>query len=87
VINLTQHQQRKPILGSGDTEPVPFRQPVVPGILLLATDGLLKYTSTEKIISVCRENPVALAAPRLLELVRYPSGAYPDDVTFIMGES
>ena len=55
-----------------------------PGSLLLATDGLLKYTSAEHIIGTCREHPAEVgAAQRLIELVRYPSGRLPDDVTLI----
>ena len=84
LINLTQFQKRKPFLGSGSAQPIPFRHSVVPGNLLLATDGLLKYTSAEKITAVCRDNPFDLAPHGLLELVRFPSGAFPDDVTVIL---
>ncbi|MDB6112235.1 MAG: hypothetical protein JWR69_3985 [Pedosphaera sp.] len=82
-LNLTQAQQRKPFLGSGAAWPAPFRRPREAGILLLATDGLLKYTSAERIMVVCREHSAEAAGQRLIELVRYPSGALPDDVTLI----
>jgi len=82
--NLTQSQQRKPFLGSGSAWPIPFKHPNAKGSLLLATDGLLKYTSAERIIAACREHPADLASQRLIELVRYPSGALPDDVTLIL---
>ena len=83
-LNLTHAQQRKPFIGSGDAWPVPFHHLTQPGSLLLATDGLLKYTSAENIIGTCREHPAEVAAKRLIELVRYPSGGLPDDVTVIL---
>ena len=49
-INLSHAQQRKPFIGSGSAWPVPFRHQNQGGSLLLATDGLLKYTSAERII-------------------------------------
>ena len=85
-VNLTQGQQRKPFIGAGCVRPIPFRHQTPKGSLLVATDGLLKYTSAEQIIAVCRQHPTDVATRRLIELVRYPSGALPDDVTFILGE-
>ncbi len=84
LLNLTEGQQRKPFVGSGGAWPVPFQRRNQPGWLLLATDGLLKYTSAERIVGVCREQPVELAAKQLTDLVRYPSGGLPDDVTVIL---
>ncbi len=83
-LELTQAQQRKPFIGSGSAWPVPFRRPREVGSLLLATDGLLKYTSAERIIAVCRNHSGDVAAAQLIELVRYPSGAFPDDITIIL---
>ena len=83
-LDLTQEQQRKPFIGSGSAWPVSFRRPRHVGGLLLATDGLLKYASAEQVIATCRANPTELAAQRLIELVRYASGALPDDVTIIL---
>jgi serine/threonine protein phosphatase PrpC len=85
-VDLTQAQHRKPLVGSGTAWPVPFRHKREPGTLLLATDGLLKYTSAERIIGVCRERSADGAGQRLIELVQYPSGALPDDVTLILTE-
>ena len=83
-LDLTQAQQRKPFIGSGSAWPVPFRRSREVGSLLLATDGLLKYTSAERIIAVCRDPSADVAAAKLIELVRYPSGALPDDITVIL---
>jgi len=84
LLNLTEGQQRKPFVGSGSAWPVRFQHRNQSGWLLLATDGLLKYTSAERIVRVCREQPVEIAAKQLIDLVRYPSGGLPDDVTVIL---
>jgi len=82
--DLTKRQTRKPFLGSGCASPVSFQHNVVSGeMLLMATDGLFKYTSSERIVSVCRSASPEYVAQKLLELVRYPSGALPDDTTII----
>lgn len=83
--NLTERQSRKPLIGSGAALPMPFfYNRTENGILLLATDGLLKYASAERIANVRRQQKQAEAARALTELVRYPSGALPDDVTVIL---
>jgi serine/threonine protein phosphatase PrpC len=88
VTNLTERQARKPLIGSGIALPVVFESAKKVGdLLLLATDGLLKYTSAERIANIantCRKGNIADAARQLIELVRYPSGALPDDVTVIV---
>jgi serine/threonine protein phosphatase PrpC len=84
-INLTARQSRKPFIGSGVACPIPFDHTQTgKEFVLLATDGLLKYTSPERIMTTCLESaPPAEIARRLIELVRYQSGALPDDVTVI----
>jgi serine/threonine protein phosphatase PrpC len=84
LIDLTARQLRKPFIGSGDANPVAFQYPKLEGTLLLATDGLLKYTSAERIAETCRQSPADVAAQKLIELVKYPSGRFPDDVTLIL---
>jgi PPM family protein phosphatase len=86
-VELTQAQQRKPFIGSGSAWPVPFHfEKEEVGGLLLATDGLLKYTSAERIVRTYRDFPVEAAAKQLINQVRYPSGALPDDVTLILAK-
>lgn len=83
--DLTKHQIRKPFLGSSCTSPVSFRHNLAGGdILLMATDGLFKYTSPDRIAGVCRQASPEAATKQLVELVRYPSGALPDDITIIL---
>lgn len=83
-VDLTKAQQRKPFIGSSAAWPVRFIHKRVAGSLLLATDGLLKYTSAERVMQACRMATADVAVLRLIELVRYPSGALPDDVTVIL---
>lgn len=84
-VDLTGGQSRKPLIGSRSARPFAFAGRRVPGeYLLLATDGLLKYAPSERIVSACRAHPAELDAAQLIELVRYPSGALPDDVTVIL---
>jgi PPM family protein phosphatase len=87
-INLTERQSRKPFIGSGSAWPSPFEYKIMGrDSLMLATDGLLKYTSSERIVTVCRDEVASHVPRRLIELVRYPSGALPDDVTVIFASS
>jgi serine/threonine protein phosphatase PrpC len=86
LIDLSAGQQRKPFIGSGSAWPVAFHRPKSDGVLLLATDGLLKYTSADRIIETCRRNPTELAPQQLIDLVKYPSGRFPDDVTLILAK-
>ena len=85
-VDLSNAQRRKPFLGTGSACAVAFHHRKQKGSLLLATDGLLKYTSADRIIEICRKHPADLAAQHLIESVRYPSGALPDDVTVILTE-
>lgn len=84
VDNLTAHQCRKPFLGSGSALPVSFERDRFEGTLLVASDGLLKYSSPERIAAVALHPNLAEAANELIDLVRYPSGAFPDDVSVIL---
>jgi serine/threonine protein phosphatase PrpC len=88
-INLSEGQSRKPFIGSGSAWPSPFEYNKITGkdSLLLATDGLLKYTGSERINAICRNDDGSHIPRRLIELVRYPSGGLPDDVTVIFAGS
>ena len=83
--NLTANQVRKPFVGSGRAMPVSFTRRSLEGTLLLASDGLLKYTSQEKIAATILAADLNSAAIKLIELVRYQSGALPDDVSVLLG--
>jgi serine/threonine protein phosphatase PrpC len=82
--DLTERQHRKPLLGSGGAAPVPFSAPRLEGTLLLASDGLLKYASPERICEAASGTDLEAAAERLVEMVRLRSGALQDDVSVIL---
>jgi hypothetical protein len=86
VENLTANQVRKPLLGSGSAIPVGFARSQLDGTLLIASDGLLKYTSQEKIAATILAVDFNNAAAKLIELVRYQSGALPDDVSVLLAQ-
>jgi serine/threonine protein phosphatase PrpC len=79
-IELTQGQQRKPFLGSGVAFCRTFQFPMVAGTIVVATDGLWKYTSLESIERRVGETDPAKLATELPQLVRLRSGGFPDDV-------
>jgi PPM family protein phosphatase len=80
---LTRGQWRKPLLGTGVALPHGFVQNFLPGTLVVATDGLWKYTSLELIEQRVRSAGLADLAAHLAELVRLRSGAFPDDVAIV----
>ena len=82
--DLTHRQHPKPFLGSGAAVPVAFSARRFAGPLLLATDGLLKYTSPELICDVARGEDLDQAAKGLVDLVRLRSGGLQDDVAVIL---
>lgn len=77
---LTSGRARKPFLGNGGVFPHLFVQQATQGTLVVASDGLWKYTSLElieqKVSAVAAEN----LATELATLVRLRSGAFPDDI-------
>lgn len=84
VGNLTIGQMRKPLLGSGQALLSGFNLKRLDGTLLIASDGLLKYTSHEKIAATIAASSFDDAPGKLIDLVRYQSGALPDDVSVLL---
>ncbi len=82
VDNLTANQHRKPFVGSGRAIPICFSRSVLAGTLLVASDGLLKYTSQECIASASQAADLDEGIRNLVSLVRYPSGALPTTYQF-----
>ncbi|MFE8597758.1 SpoIIE family protein phosphatase [Archangium violaceum] len=81
---LTRGQRRKPLLGSDEAMPVGFTlEARGEGTLVLGSDGLWKYVRWERVPEALR-HPPEQAARHLMESVRYPSGALPDDVSVIV---
>lgn len=84
-IDLTEHQRRKPLLGSGAAVPVPFAAELQVGdVLLIGSVGLFKYATPEAICAIVRANSAEAVAAKLVELVRLPSGDLWDDVAVLI---
>jgi len=84
VADLTAKQVRKPLLGSGRAVPTGFSGNCAAGTLVVASDGLLKYTSPEKIAATITASGFDEVANKLVDLVRFPSGGLPDDVSVLL---
>jgi len=84
IVDLTDAQQRKPLLGSGCL-PVAFEGMLPAGAtLIVASDGLLRYAKRRELIRVATTDTVEVAARALLDLVRLPSGRLQDDVSIVI---
>ena len=82
VDDLTQAQQRKPLVGDGCMA-TPIEAGFA-GTLLVASDGLLRYASRAAIAEIARSGDLAAAARALLQLVRLPTGELQDDVSVVL---
>jgi PPM family protein phosphatase len=82
--DLTARQRGRPLLGSGEALPVQFEANRRGERLLLASDGLFKYTTTERICALATRGSVAEATNALADCVRLPSGALQDDVAVVI---
>jgi serine/threonine protein phosphatase PrpC len=84
LTDLTEHQRRKPLLGSGEALPVIFEAELVGCRLVLGSDGLFKYATAERICGLAMRGSVAEAADALASCVRLPSGRFQDDVAVVI---
>ena len=87
ITNQTANQARRPFVGSGQSTPVGFSDGPLNGTLLVASDGLLKYTSREKIAAAINADNLDSVTEDLFALVKYPSGAFPDDVSVLLARN
>jgi len=84
VTDLTALQRRRPLLGSGEALPVQFEAELQGGRVLLASDGLFKYATAERICTLAMQGSVAEAVHALANCVRLPSGDLQDDVAVML---
>jgi serine/threonine protein phosphatase PrpC len=83
--DLTARQRRRPLLGSGEALPVQFEASHGGERVLLASDGLFKYATAERICALATQGSVEDAADTLANCVRLlPSGAMQDDVAVVV---
>jgi serine/threonine protein phosphatase PrpC len=80
MAHLTKDQRHKPFLGSGAARATGFSLEARQGLILVASDGLWKYTSQEKIAAEVQRADQSTFLERLFNLVRLRSGALQDDV-------
>jgi PPM family protein phosphatase len=86
VLDLTESQHRKPLLGSDEAMPLGFGPIEFSGRLLIATDGLFKYATESEIATRAMGVPVDAAVAQLIAGVRLKSGALQDDVGIVLIE-
>ena len=84
VLDLTAHQRRKPLLGTGLVSPVGFSAELGDATLLVATDGLHKYWKRESAIRILDGSNLAECCSQLLDSARLPNGDLQDDVCIVL---
>lgn len=84
--DLTAAQARKPLLGSGRSQPMPFGPVPMKGALMLATDGVVKYARHKDILDMIRSDGIKCAR-ELINLARLPSGGLQDDAAVLLYEA
>ncbi len=83
---LTEHQYRKPLLGSGTAIPIAFGPINLDGTLILGSDGLFKYADFGEISHIIKSSQPKEGVLRLFDLLRLPSGSFMDDVAVIIAK-
>lgn len=84
ILDLTEKQARKPLLGSGQANPVSFGPVPFRGRLVVGSDGLFKYADPHVIRVLAARSPVEEAVEALVQATRLPGGSLQDDVTVIV---
>ena len=84
IVDVTRHQKRKPLLGSGMAEPTGFGPALFNDRVLVASDGLLKYALRDRIHRVRFTRDLNAAAEELVAAARLPSGVLQDDLSFVI---
>ena len=84
IVDLTGHQRRKPLLGTGEAEPVGLTYGPLDGLLLVATDGFCNYVKRTEMVKIIPYEDFAALPQRLVSLVRLRSGALNDDVGIVV---
>lgn len=85
MIELTAGQRRKPLLGTDRAEPRGFEAHLREGErILIASDGLLKYTEVADLWIDSLEPALEEGARRMIDRVRLRSGALRDDVSLAL---
>lgn len=83
VVSLTRDQMRKPLIGSGQADPVSFSGKLAGGVLIVASDGLFRYANARKVCEVVNRVPLPDLPRALVDLVRLKSGKLQDDAAVL----
>ena len=83
ITDLTCNQIRKPLIGSGQSEPIGFTNLPLDGLLIVATDGLFDYAKRDEIIRLVLQSDFYAISRNCIDLVRLPSGDMWDDVGIV----
>ena len=88
IFDLTEKQRRKPLLGSGQADPVGFGPLYFNDRVVVASDGLLKYATRDTFMAVgLRRSPdLSVEADALIDGARLPSGDLHDDLALVLLE-
>ncbi|MBN2712560.1 MAG: protein phosphatase 2C domain-containing protein [Planctomycetes bacterium] len=84
VTRLTQNQNRKPLLGSGEIRATPFGPVPFSEKLILGSDGLFKYAKEYALLDEIRNSSVETCPARLIDCARMKSGKLQDDTTVVV---
>jgi serine/threonine protein phosphatase PrpC len=76
---LTVEAVRKPWVGSGGADALPFAVPAEPGTLLLMTDGVWEYADPAVLRDIARGDDLAPIPARLIDAARMRTGQLQDD--------
>lgn len=87
ALELTERQQRKPLLGSSSARPCAFGPVGLEGRrLLVATDGLFRFAAPDKVVQQVRSTALPRLPSLLTDLARLPDGELQDDVAIVVCE-
>jgi serine/threonine protein phosphatase PrpC len=84
IVELTENQIRKPLLGDGAMLTMFTSDPLDGAALIVASDGLWRYAKREAIVDALGGDNLATTATSLVELVRLPNGELQDDVAVVI---
>jgi serine/threonine protein phosphatase PrpC len=82
-VALTEHQARKPLIGTGQAIPTSFASGRLAATLLVGTDGLFKYSSAARIRHIATQVDLDSVPDALIASALLRSGALQDDATVI----
>jgi serine/threonine protein phosphatase PrpC len=83
IIDLTEKQIRKPLLGSGTARPIGFTRSKLEGTLMIGSDGLFNYAKRDAIIRAIATTEFFSIPRACVDLVRLPSGELWDDISVV----